>query len=225
MDLLRTSVIDITTLVAACHALKSSPTEGAEVLPRKQRNRLRRDIKRGTVAYIDALARTKRGVFDDALLVKCRVAAEQQMLPALDHQALLGRLMASEAGSLDGLAAARHDLWRLAHVAIQLSAGTAIVRGSASLSDARSADALAGSLRRRVRKALIAYARAALNTKGPKGRAIITARQAALVEIGARGAAEAQRLADVASGAEPGQALLRQGVTRSLFDLALDWDA
>jgi hypothetical protein len=225
MDLLRTSVIDITTLVAACHALKSSPTEGAEVLQRKQRNRLRRDIKRGTVAYIDALARTKRGVFDDALLVKCRVAAEQQMLPALDQQALLGRLMTSEAGSLDGLAAARHDLWRLAHVAIQLSAGTAVLRGSASLSDAKSADTLAGSLRRRLRKALIAYARAALNAKGAKGRAIIKARQAALVEIGARGAAEAQRLADVASGAEPGQTLLRQGVMRPLFDLALDWDA
>jgi hypothetical protein len=222
MDLLRTSVIDITTLVAACHALKASPTDGKEELQRKKRNRLRRDIRRGTVAYIDALARTKRGVFDDALLVKCRVAAEQQMLPALDHQALLGRLMASEAGSLDGLAAARHDLWRLAHVAIQLSAGTAVLRGS---SDAKSADALAGSLRRRVRKALIAYARAALNTKGAKGRAIIKARQAALVEIGARGAAEAQRLADVESGTEPGQTLLRQGVTRSLFDLALDWDA
>jgi hypothetical protein len=225
MDLLRTSVIDMTTLVAACHALKSSPTEGGETLQRKQRNRLRRDIKRGTVAYIDALARTKRGVFDDALLVRCRVAAEQHMRPALDHQALLGRLMASEAGSLDGLAAARHDLWRLAHLSVQLSAGTAVLRGSASPSDARSADALAGSLRRRVRKALIAYARAALNTKGPKGRAIIKARQAALVEIGARGAAEAQRLADVESGAEPEQTLLRHGVTRPLFDLALDWDA
>jgi len=223
MDLLRTSVIDITTLVAACHALKSSPADGGAGLQRKQRNRLRRDIKRGTVAYIDALARTRRGVVDDALLVRCRMAAEQQMPRALEHQALLGRIMASEAGSLDGLAAARHDLWRLAHVAIQLSAGTAILRGAAVLGDAESARDLAGGLRRRLRRALIAYARAALSTKAPKGRAIIKAREAALAEIGPRGAAEAERLADVEAGADRGWALIRQGVTRPLLDLALDW--
>ena len=65
-------------------------------MQRKVRKRLRRDIKRGTVAYIDALAGTKRGVVDDALLVKCRVTSEQQMPHALGHQELLGRIMANE---------------------------------------------------------------------------------------------------------------------------------
>lgn len=117
MDPLRPTVVDLTTMVATCHALKSSPAEGELVLPRKLRSRLRRDFKRGTVAYIDALARTRRGMVDEGLLCRCRVAAERQMPQALAHQESLGHIMANEAGSLDGLAAARQDLWRLAHMA------------------------------------------------------------------------------------------------------------
>jgi hypothetical protein len=223
MGLLRTAVVDITTLVAACHALKSVPAEDEKALQHRLRNRLRRDIKRGAVAYIDALARTRRGAVDDAVLVKCRVTSEQQMPHALVHQELLRRIMANEAGALDGLAAARQDLWRLAHMAIHLGAGMATLRASATLVDAELADVLAGRLRRRFRKALIAYARATLRTKPPKGRLLVKAREAALAEIGPRGASEAERLADVEAGADPARALLRQGVTRPLLDLALDW--
>lgn len=223
MDLLRTAVIDITTLVATCHALKSGPVDGGRTLRHKLRDRLRRDIKRSTVAYIDALARTRRGVVDEALLVTCRVAAEQRMTHAIAHEALLGRIMASEAGALDGLAAARQDLWRLAHVAICLSTGMAALRRSADQVDARSADAVASPLRRRVRKALIAYARAALRTKARGGRSIVEARDAALAEIGARGEKQAERLADVEAGADPALSVIRLGVTKPLLDLALDW--
>jgi hypothetical protein len=79
MDLLRTAVVDITTLVATGHALKSGPAEGDLATRGKLRSRLRREIERATVAYIDALAGTKRGEVDDALICACRVAAEQQM--------------------------------------------------------------------------------------------------------------------------------------------------
>jgi hypothetical protein len=223
MDLLTTAVVDITTMVATCHALKSSPAEGEVVLQRKLRNRLRRDIKRGTVAYIDALARTRRGVVDDGLLCKCRVAAEQQMPHALAHQESLGHIMASEAGSLDGLAAARQDLWCLAHMAIYLSSGMATLRESAALVHVKSADVLAGRLRRRLRNALIAYARAALGTKAPKGRLVVKAREAALAEIGPSGATEAEQLADIEAGADPALSVIQQGVTRPLLGLALDW--
>jgi pyruvate/2-oxoglutarate dehydrogenase complex dihydrolipoamide acyltransferase (E2) component len=223
MDLLRTAVVDITTLMATCRALRPGPAAGELVLQRDLRNRLRRDIKRGTVAYIDVLARTKRGLADDDLLVKCRLAAEQQMAHAIAQQDLLARIMASEAGSLDGLPAARQDLWRLAHVAISLSRGTATLRGSATLVDAKLADALAVHLRRRVRKALIAYARVALRAKGPRGRVIFKARGAALAEIGPHGAAEAERLAGIEAGADPRVTVIRQGVTKPLLDLALDW--
>jgi hypothetical protein len=223
MDLLTIAVVDVTTLVVTCHALKSGLAASEEERQRKLRSRLRREMKRGTVAYVDALARTRRGVVDDALLVKCRVAAEQRMPHAIAHEELIRRIMTSEAGSLDGMAAARQDLWRLAHVAIHLNTGMANLRGANALVDAKSADALAGRLRRRFRKALIAYARAALRTKAPKGRLIVKAREAALAEIGPRGATEAERLADLEAGAAGAFSVLQEGVTKPLIDLALDW--
>lgn len=86
MDLLTTAVVDITTLVATCHALNAKPPGNDSALHQKLRSRLRRDLKRGTVAYIDTLARTKRGVVDEAFLHKCRIASEQEMPRALAHQ-------------------------------------------------------------------------------------------------------------------------------------------
>lgn len=223
MDLLRTAVVDITTLVAACHALMATPLEGEPGVHRKLRNRLRQGIRRATVAYIVTLARSKRGLVDNALLSKCRVAAEQEMGHAIRHQDLLSQIMLTEPGSLDGLAAARQDLWRLAHMTIHLRSGMETLRESGGAVDVKRAAALAGRLRRRLRKALIAYARTALRTKKSKGPPIVAARQAALAQIGKRGAAEAECLSDIESGGDPTHALLRQGVTKPLFDLALDW--
>ncbi len=223
MDLLMTAVDDVTTLVATPHALKSGPAKDGEGRQRKLRSRLRRDIKRGTVAYIDALARTRRGGVDDALLAKCRMAAERQLAHAIAHQDLLGRILPSEAGALDGVAAARQDLWRLAHLAIHLSAGMVSLRRSAVLVDSKPAVDMAARLRRRFRRALIAYARTALRAKGPKGRLVDQARGAALAEIGTRGAAEAERLADLEAGGAGESTVLRDGVAKPLLDLALDW--
>jgi hypothetical protein len=203
--------------------LNAIPSERDPALQRNLRKFLQRELRRGTVAYIDTLARTRRGVVDDALLCMCRIAAEQQMPHALAHQELLARIMGSEAGALDGLAAARQDLWRLAHVAIYLSRGMATLRGSSALVDAKLADDLAGRLRRRFRKALIAYARAALRTRATNGCFVTKAREAALTVIGPRGAVEAERLADVEAGAGPTISVIRQGVARPLLDLALDW--
>ena len=223
MDLLQTAVVDIVMLVTTCHALKSSPLDAEEVLQPKLRKQVRRDIKRGTISYIETLSRSRRGTVDAALLVKCRVAAEQQMPRALEHQEFLGRIMAHEPGALDGLAAARQDLWRLAHVAVHLSAGMAAIGASAALTDTKAADSLATRLRRRVRKALVAYARALLRTKASRRRPIYKARDAALAEMGPRGVAEAERLADIEVGVDPSITLIRQGVMKPLHDLALDW--
>lgn len=223
MDMLRTVVVDVTTLVATSQALKCGPAEEGDEVQRKLRNRLRRDIKRGTMAYIDVLARTRRGVVDDTLIAKSRVAAEHQMPRAIAHQGLLHRMMTREAGSLDGMAAARQDLWRLANVAIHLNSGMFALRGATATVEAPLAGALATRLRRRFRKALIAYARTALRTKGVKGRLNVKARAAALAEIGPRGAAEAERLADLEAGAACTSVILRDGVAKPLVDLALDW--
>ena len=192
MDLLKTAVVDITTLVATCHALKSSPVEDGGGLQHKLRGRLRREFKRGTIAYIDVLARTRRGAVDEALLAKCRVAAEQQLPHALVQQPIDIPYAELPAFPVLGVAATRQDLWRLASVAIHLSIGMAAMRGAVAWVDADPADALASRLRRRLRKALIAYARATLRTKSAKAGSIVKARDAAMAEIGPQGAAAPQ---------------------------------
>jgi hypothetical protein len=122
MGLLRTAVVDVTSLVATSHALKPDQAKAGEEIQRKLHSRLCRDIKHGTVASIDALGMTRRGLLDDMQFAKCRVAAELQMPHAIAHQGMLGRIMTSEARSLDGMAAARQDLRRLAHLAVNLGA-------------------------------------------------------------------------------------------------------
>jgi hypothetical protein len=223
MDLLRSAVVDITTLAATCRALKSSPLEGDLAVQGKLRSRLRRELKRGTVAYIDTLARTKRTTIDEAFLATCRTASEKEMAHAMAHQRVLGRIMASEAGSLEGLAAARQDLWRLAHISIYLRVGMTNLGESDGPIDTKSALSLADRLRRRFRKALIAYARATLRTRHSAARLIIAARAAALAEIGKRGAVDAERLADMEAAGDPAGTVIRLGVSKPLVDLALDW--
>lgn len=223
LDLLHTAVIDITTLLAAGRALLARPVSDAPARRRKLRNRLQRDIRRGTVAYIDALARSKRGVPDAALLCACRVAAEQQMAHGLRHQGWLRRVLQREPGSLDGLAAMRQDLWQLAHIAIHLRSGMAALRQSGVAVDMQAARSLAARLRRRLRKGLVAYARACLSTEPSAGPPLGAAREAALAEIGRRGAALAERLTAIEAAGDPPQAVLQLGVARPLSDLALDW--
>ncbi|MDP1650616.1 MAG: hypothetical protein Q8M01_20780 [Rubrivivax sp.] len=223
MDLLSTAVVDITTLVSACHALLSEPVADDLAMKPKLRKRLRREIKRGTVAYIDTLARARRGVVDAALLAACRVAAEQHMARALGHQELLSRVLFSQPGALKGVAAARQDLWRLAHMAIYLRLGVAALRDSGAWADVEPEMKAAASLRRRLRKALIAYARATLRVGGAEAGAIGVAREAAWAEIGKRGATDAQRLSDIEAGGDPMHTVIQVGVRKPLRDLALDW--
>lgn len=223
MDLLQTAVVDITTLVATCHACRSPSAKGERTLPRLLRQQLRGELQRATLAYIDTLARSRRGMVDDALLCACRMAAEQQMAQALAQQVPLQRIMDSEAGSLDGLAAARQDLWRLAHVAIHLASGLASLRARVTQAESGRAEALAAKLRRRLRKALIVYARATLQAKEAKRRLIVKAREAAWAKIGKGGAADAAGLADIETAADPALCIVRLGVSKPLLDLRLDW--
>jgi hypothetical protein len=52
---------------------------------------------------------------------------------------------------------------------------------------------------------------------------VVKAREAALAEIGPRGAAEAERLADIETGADAALSVIQHGVTRPLRGLAIDW--
>ena len=69
-------------------------------------------------------------------------AAHAELAEAQD-----GRIMNSETGSLDGFAAGRKDLWRLAYMAIYLRIGIATLRESGDSVDAKSAGAFADRLR------------------------------------------------------------------------------
>jgi len=223
MDLLRMAVVDITTLVATCRALKTSRLECDLTEQGKLRNRLRRELRRGTIAYIDTLARSKRGVVDNDLLSACRVAAEGQMQRAVRYQVELNRLMSNEPGVLAGVAAARQDLWRLAHMAIYLRQGIAKMRDSGTSVDREAEKTPGGRLRRRFRRALIAYARISHRGKEGTNRVIFAAREAALAAIGKRGVAEANRLGDIEARVNSTHALIRMGVSKPLHDLFLDW--
>jgi hypothetical protein len=223
MDLLRTAVVDITTLVATCRALRTSRLEGDLAEHGKLRNRIRVELKRGTVAYIDTLARSKRGVVNADLLSACRVAAERQMLRAVRYQAELNRLMVNEPGVLNGVAAARQDLWRLAHMAIYLRIGCAALRDMVGNVDLEATKPPGSQLRRRFRRALIAYARASHRGKEGKEWVIVAARNAALAEIGKRGMEEVNRLGELEARGGSTQTVIRNGVARPLRDLILDW--
>lgn len=221
MDLLRTAVVDITTLTATCRALARSPLAGNLGARPKLRDKLRTELKRGVKAYIDTLARRKRGVLNDGLLASCRLAAECQMARALHHQQELDRLMTTTAGSLTGVAAARQDLWRLAHMAIHLRLGVAALRTSGG--DRAAAKSTGSRLTRKLTRALIAYARINQRSIDFEDRMIAVARKAALSAIGTRGAAEAERLGQFEMGIGPTQTSIQMGVVKPLADLFLDW--
>jgi len=221
MDLLRTAVVDITTLVATSRALRTKRLDGDLAERRKLHDRLRGDLRRGTAAYIDTLARSKRGLVDHDLLSECRVAAEKQMQRATRYREALSRLMLNEPGVLADVAAARQDLWRLSHMAIQLRLGMAAMNDAGGREELEAARKPAARLRRRFRHALVAYARASHHEA--KDRVIAAARAAALAEIGKRGLAEADHLCQIELRGDPAHAAIRIGVSKPLNDLVLDW--
>jgi hypothetical protein len=223
MDLLRMAVVDITTLVATCRAVKTSRLECDLAERGKLRHRLGRELRRGALAYIDTLARSKRGMVDNHLLSTCRVAAEREMPHAVRYQPELRRLMANEPGALAGVPAARQDLWRLAQMAVYLRLGLAKMRDAGAIFE-RELDKTPGArLRRRFRRALIAYARISHRGKEGANRAIFAARAAALAEIGRRGVLEVDRLGEIEARGDSTHAVIRMGVSKPLRDLFLDW--
>jgi hypothetical protein len=76
VDLLENAIVDVTTLAATSRALRKTHSDGDLAERHKLRARLRAELRRGTIAYIDTLARSKQGVFDSRALSSCRLAAE-----------------------------------------------------------------------------------------------------------------------------------------------------
>lgn len=223
MDLLRNAVVDITTLTATYRALTHGSLAGKLGVRRKLRNRLRTELKQGVEAYVDALARSKRGVLDSGQLASCRLAAERQMPRALHHQWELSQVMKTVPGSLFGLAAARQDLWRLAHMAIYLRQGIAAMRDSGDDLDQGAVKKAGSLLRRKFTRGLVAYARASQRISESEDHMIVAARKAALRAIGRRGTAAAESLGQFEADVGAAQTVIQRGVVKPLADLVLDW--
>ena len=223
MDLLRTAVVDITTLVSTSRALAHGPALGDMAFGPRLRSRLRQEIRRSTVAYIDTLARPRHGVVDGELLAACRVASERCMVRALRRQEALDRMLSEQPGALTGLAAARQDLWRLSHMAIHLHVGVEALRDAVAWTSAKRVQKSASRLRRSLRKALVAYARAHLRVDGIGPGGLFEARQAAWSEIQRHGIADARRLCEFEASSGAPHQVLEVIVLKALRDLALDW--
>ena len=223
MDLLGTAVVDIAMLVATSRALRTRPLQGELAAHGKLPSKLRDELRRGTAAYIDALARSKRGEMDGQLLEACRCAAEMEMPRATKYREELSRLMSSAPGVLSGIAAMRQDLWRLAHIVIHIRIGLLAIREASDPVEFEAAKKLAGRLRRRVRRALIAYARASHREWSGAEPMLIAARSAAVKQIGRQAEADAERLSEVKTRENSSTVNLQTGVTRPLHDLMLDW--
>jgi hypothetical protein len=227
LKVLETAVVDICTLVATCHALKvsASASGGDSAMPQGLRRLLRRQLKSGTLAYLGKLARAKHEEPEDSLLARCRRAAEEEMADALSHQAWLSRIMRGQRGALQGLAAARQDLWRLTHLAAQLRAGALALDPFERPGDEERAKRVLRRLRRRLRKALVTYADTLLGVPAATGRQITRARRRALAEIGTQGPLEVRRLTRLTHGQDAASTALWSVLLKSLGELALDWSA
>jgi hypothetical protein len=223
MDLLYTAVVDITTLTATCRALASRPVAGELRVRHKLRDKLCKELRRGVDAYIDTLARSKRAGLNSRHLASCRAAAEAHMTRALRHERELSQLMNTAPGSMLGVAAARQDLWRLAHLAIHLRQGVAALRASAGNVVEQDAKKAGSRLRRRLTRALIAYARACQRDSATEDHMIVVARKAALRAIGTRGSSEADGLGRIEATVGATHTVIRLGVVDPLADLVLDW--
>jgi len=223
MDFLTTAVVDITTLTATYRALTHGPLAGTLGLRHRLRDKLRAELKQGVEAYIDALARSKHGIVDARRLAAVRVAAEREMPLPLRHQADLGQLMKTAPGSLFGVAAARQDLWRLAHVAIHLRQGVAEMQAARGDLDRKSIKKAGSLLRRRFTRGLIAYARASQHISDSDSHMMVAARKAALLAIGKRATAEAASLGQLEADGGATHTVIRSGVVKPLADLVLDW--
>ena len=223
MDFLRTAVVDITTLTATYRALTHGPLAGTLGLRHRLRDKLRAELKQGVEAYIDALARSKHGIVDARRLAAVRVTSEREMPRALRHQADLGRLMKTAPGSLFGVAAARQDLWRLAHMAIHLRQGVVAMQAARGDLAPKSIKKAGTLLRRRFTRGLIAYARASQRICDSHSHMMVDARKAALLAIGKRAVAQAANLGQLEADGGTAHALIRSGVVKPLADLVLDW--
>jgi hypothetical protein len=225
MDALDAAVVDVALLIATCRALRLADSSGspAEHGVLRTPKRLRRQVAAATAGYLRNLARVADGAFDTAQLRACRAAAETRMPDAVAQQLSLAVLLRERDDALGNSATVRHDLWRLAHLATRLRR---LLRESESEFDARHARRLrkpGKRLQRRVRQAMIAYARTAMQVHETTGASVRAARLGAMAKLGTRSARDAETLVALRADATGGSSAIELAVARPLLHLAQDW--
>ena len=222
-DLLEFAVVDITWLLVTARALHQDRSQPQSAGGRKIRRRLRKELGRAVRAYLGTLSRCGDNSFDARALNQCRSAAEREMPNAIVRQRDLQVMLEQEPDALNAFAPARHDLWRLSHIAIHLRRGARLLR------DTELGKLVAGGrspgrrLQRRVRRAMVEYVRSLMGEGAPGESPVMTARRAAIDRLDADWVAVAAELARKAGRVEPASQLLEQGVAKPLRDLAQDW--
>ena len=218
MDALKTAAVDITLLVIAARALGAQRTQETQAHDRPHK-RWAKQIRRALAAYQRALWRSDDARFDAAALARCRVAAEHEMPLAVQSQAHIKDLLEGRTEALEGYASARNDLWRLAHVVVNLrGVRSRLARGATSglVGPRRSPGR---RLQRGLRRVMTEYTRELLQEPGDGRSAIKAARRAAGDRLDGRCfefAADLMRVAAVASAVE-------DGVLRPMQAIAEDW--
>lgn len=220
MDLLETAAADIALLMATARALRGQ--QPAPALPSSSemaaRGRMSAEVRRAATAYVKSLLRSEAAMRGADALAGCRVAAERRMPSSLSAEQQLRTLMTRTSGALNGFAAERHDLWRLARPAIALR--KLAVSHDASRPEVRARRKSAKQVRRRLRRALVAYVRAGARSSEAAGSGIAWARRAALDELGLKPALGASHAGEVESAVA---GFGRTALTRSVHDLISDW--
>ena len=225
MDALDAAVVDIARLIASGRVLRSAEPHVVRRKTIRRRRKLSAELRRGAGVYLKTLARAPNGFVNEAVLVKCRLSAERCMPAAVASVQELAALMDRSAGSLDGLAMMRHDLWRLSHIAIHLGEGTAMLGKMQSKSDHLSTRRAAKPLQKEFRRALVAYANTAMKEVGDSRRWLRCARHAAIAELSDRCVDIADQLAWLGDEFTHSPELINSGVATPLRHLLMDWTA
>lgn len=221
MEHLKSAALDVTLLVTTVRALGAGDTNEAHD-QRKVRKRWAGELKRAVAGYLAALWRSDDAQFDVSALNRCRVAAEREMKHALRDRTRIKAILEQQAQGLAGYVTARNDLWRLAHVIVHLRAARLLLERRGFEAVASSRRSPGRRLQRRLRRAMLDYARALMRGAGP-GLASMAGRQSAVAHLDARSFESADKLLHTAADFETARRLVEDGVVHPMRAIVEDW--
>ena len=221
MEHLKSAALDVTLLVTTVRALGADDANEA-LDQRKARKRWAGELKRAVAGYLAALWRSDDAQFDVLALNRCRVAAEREMKHALRDRTRIKAILEQQPQGLAGYVTARNDLWRLAHVIVHLRAARLLLERHGFEAVASSRRSPGRRLQRRLRRAMLDYARSLMRSAGP-GLATMAGRQSAVARLDARSFEGTDKLLQATADFETARRLVEDGVVRPMRAIVEDW--